>query len=178
MDTTTYIEENASSKKISDKQKRNLIVISVALFPLIVSTIIFVLIVLIGNIQFPEKIGTKSEFTEIILPVDKAIISKKFSISGAIKDMPSDTFIYLIENRDKQFWPKLSIGNKAKTWKKQLTAHGKKNRYFSFLLVEVDNKGKKKFDKWFETSRKTGKYPGLKHIDFAKPVTKVRVMTK
>lgn len=178
MNTTTYIEEELSSQKFSEGQKRNLIVVSVALFPVIFSIIVFALVVLIGDIQFPEKIGSKSEFGEIILPADKSTIPKKFSISGTIEDMPKNAYLYLIESRDKHFWPKLALGNKAKTWNKKLTAHGKKGRFFSFLLVQVDEKGKKELDLWFKTSRETGKYPGLINIDFAKAVAKIRVKTK
>lgn len=178
MNTTTDTKEKPTPQKLSERQKRNLIVISVALFPVVFGIIIFSLVVFIGNIQFPEKIGTKSELGEIILPADKSTIPKKFSITGSIVDMPEDTFIYLIESRDKHFWPKLSIGNKAKTWNKKLTAHGKKGKFFSFLLVSVDSKGKQQFDHWFKTSRETGKYPGLINIDFAKAIAKIRVKTK
>lgn len=177
MNTTAHIE-SLSPGKFSDKQKRNLIVILVALFPLLFSAFIFALVVLIGNIHFPEKIGAKSKFGEIIMPANKSVIPKKFAISGTIEDMPDNTYVYLVEKREGLFWPKLAIGNKAKTWNKQLTAHGKKNKFFSFLLVTVDKKGKQKFDGWFKTSRVTGKYPGLKDINFSKPIAKIRVKTK
>jgi len=174
MDTTTYTEEQPTS----ERKKRNLIVAGVALFPIVLSIIVFLLIIFIGDIKFPKKITSKTELVEIILPIHKSIIPKKFSISGTIKDMPADSFIYLVESRDKHFWPKLFIGNKAKTWKKQLTAHGKKNQFFSFLLVKVDKEGKRKFDGWFKKSRETGQYLGLKHINFAEPVARIRVKTK
>lgn len=177
MNTTTYTKEEPIPHKISEKQKQNIILASVALFPLVISIIVFALVVLIGNIQFPDKIGPKGELAEIIIPVDKSTIPKKFSISGTIENMPKDTFVYLIENRDNHFWPTLSIGNKATTWKKQLKAHGKKGKFYFFMLITVDKKGKKELDLWFKTSRETGKYPGLKNIDFTTTIAKVRVKT-
>ena len=178
MSTPLHMETEVTQQQFSDSQKRHAVVITVALFPIVFSIFIFGLIVLIGNIQFPDKIGTKSEWGEIVLPVDKSTISKKFSISGVIEDQPEGSFIYLMESRSKFFWPKMLIGSEAKTWKKSLTARGRREVFFEYLLIQVDNNGKKQLEDWFKTSRKTGKYPGFKKIDFAKVVAKVRVKTK
>jgi len=61
MSTPLRIETEVTQQKFSDSQKRHAIVITVALFPVVFSIFLFCLIVLIGNIQFPDKIGTKSE---------------------------------------------------------------------------------------------------------------------
>ncbi len=177
MNASEY-SENLSAPQFSDRQKRNLIVILVSLFPVVFSVLIFSIVVVAGNISFPEKVGTKSEFGEIVVPENKSTISKKFTIAGTISDLPKDQWIYLVENREGLFWPKYSLGNKKVTWTKSLSAHGKKGHFSSYLLVKVDPKGRQVFEDWFKTSRKTGKYPGMADIEFAQAVAKIRVKTK
>ncbi len=177
MTNNAYIEkiDVLNSRRFSDEQKRTLIVIFVSLFPLVFSAFVFSLIVLIGNIQFPEKVTPKGIYGEIIMPPDKSVVAKQFIMSGSIENMPDNTFMYLVENRENHFWPKVFLGDKAKSWEKPLTVYAKKGSRFSYLLVKVDKKGKKVFDNWLETSRLTGKYPGMKEINFTKIIAKVRV---
>jgi hypothetical protein len=170
--------KNNSTRQFSNKQKRNLIVFFVSLFPLLFTGIIFTLVVFLGDISFPKKITAKSEYGEIVLPINKSTIDKKFTISGTLNELPAQQFIYLVENRETLFWPKYALGNTSGTWKKQLTAHTKKGQYSTYLLAKVDKKGQKIFENWFKTSRKTGKYPGMKQIEFAEAVAKIRVKTK
>lgn len=167
-----------SIRQLSDKKKRNLIVFLVSLFPVVLSALCFAIIVVVGNISFPEKIGAKSEFGEVIIPADKSIITNKFPISGVLSNIPQGQWIYLLENREGLFWPQFSLGNKEGSWSKSLIAYGKKGHFSSYLLVKVDTKNKQVFDDWFETSRITGKYPGMADIEFAEIVAKIRVKTK
>lgn len=177
MNTTEY-SSTTLHQSFSNQQKRNIIVILVALFPLVFSAIVFTLVVFIGNISFPEKVTPKGEYGEIILPAHKSTIGKKFIISGTITDLPDKQFIYLVENREGLFWPKYALGNKSGTWSKSLSAHGKKGHFSSYILAKVDLEGKKVFEDWFKINRKTGKYLGMADIEFAKSVAKIRVKTK
>lgn len=164
--------------KLSDKHKRGILIGSVFIFPLVFTSLIFSLIVFFGNVTFPEKIDTKSEFAEISQPVNRSTISKKFNISGTLGEVSENEFIYLVENREKKYWPKFALGNTPGEWNKSLNSRAKKGHFYSYLLVKVDKDNKDNFDDWFKTSRETGKYPGMEDIAFAQPVAKIRVKTK
>ncbi|MCK5918105.1 MAG: hypothetical protein KAG34_06750 [Cocleimonas sp.] len=162
----------------SEKNKRAFIVILVALFPIVLTSIVFFIIITLGNISFPDKITHESEFGKITSPLNNTIINKKFFISGILSELPKEQSIYLLENREGLFWPKYNLGSQAKQWSKKLTAHSKKGQFSSYLLVKANVEGQKIFETWFETSRKTGQYPGIKQINFAQIVAKIRVKTK
>jgi hypothetical protein len=177
MNTSGY-HRNFSTHSFSDRQKRVLILLSVALFPIAFSLLVFLLAVLLGNISFPEKIGSTSEWGEIITPENKAIVHDKFIISGTLSDQAKGQWVYLIESREGLFWPKYSLGNRAGTWRKSLSVYGKKGHFSSYLLATVDSKGRQVFEDWFAHSRKTGKYLGVKSIEAAQVVAKIRVKRK
>ena len=177
MNSNDYTQ-NLSLPPFSEQQKRNLLVLVVSIFPLVVTSLVFVLVVLIGNISFPEKVGSKSEFGEIILPANKSVVDGQVTISGTIEDLADEQFIYLVEHRENLYWPKYAIGNKAITWSKELTNRGKQGEFVAYQLVMVGTEGKKILDDWYKTSRETGKYPGMAEIKFSQAVAKIRVKTK
>lgn len=170
--------ESFSSIEFSEKHRRILLMLFVFLFPVMFTSLVFSLVVVLGGISFPKIIPTKTEIAEIVLPINKASVNKKFTIAGSINDLPEGYSIYLLENREGLYWPKYTLGNKATTWTKSLTNHAGTGQYSAYLLAKVDTDGKKVFEDWFNTSKKTGKYPGIADIEFADVVARVRVKAK
>ncbi len=177
MDIRTQYLSFISVPKVTEDQKRGLILISVSVFPLLFSACIFFIVITIGNISFPEKIGHETEYAKITSPVNKSSISEKFSINGTISDAPLDHHFYLFEYREKLYWPKLSLGNKASNWSKELTVYAKKSSNVSYQILMLNKEGKKAIDEWYGKSLKTNKYPGIKTIESAKVVANVKVKT-
>lgn len=170
--------EDILQPKLSDKHKRGLLLLSVSLFPVVLTTLLFLLVVLIGNISFPEKIGTSTEFASITTPKDKSSILRKITIAGTISKPPAKHSYYLVEHREKRYWPKYALGIKEGTWSKQLSPRAKKGVFFTYQVVMVNEEGKAEMENWFETARSTGKYPGLTEINVEKVVAKIKVKTK
>lgn len=178
MNLEAEYSEDIQQPKLSDKHKRGILLLSVSLFPVIITTLLFLLVVLIGNISFPDKIGTSTKFASITTPADKASILRKITIAGTISKTPENHSYYLVEHREKRYWPKYALGIKEGKWSRQLSPRAKKGVYFTYQVVMVNEEGKQEMESWFKTARETGKYPGLPEINVEQVVAKIKVKTK
>lgn len=161
----------------NESRKRGLLLLCVFLFPLFFTSILFGIITFVGDIDL-KLIGNKTEFAQIELPKNRSIVNKKFEISGSLKAPLPEHSYYLVEYRNKHYWPKFDLGTKAKTWNKNLTHRGKKNSFVTYQVVMADPAVKKILDDWFTRSRDTGKYPGIANLTFEHLVAKIKVKTQ
>ena len=158
----------------NESRKRGLLLVCIYLFPLIFSSVLFLLVMIISDIDF-KVVGHTSNFATIQSPNNRSQVSKKFNISGTTQTPKVDHSYYLIEYRNNLYWPKFDLGNKANSWKKELTFRAKKNNYSVFQVVMANPNVKKTIDAWFEVAKKTGKYPGIKDVEFDNVVARIRV---
>jgi len=165
-------------KLFNNTHKRVMLVMSVFLFPLMFTSIIFSLVVFFGKVDL-QVISHKSDYAQIDSPKHRSIVNKNFTISGSLKTPLIQHSYYLVELRNKYYWPKYDLGNIAKSWKKPLTHRAKTNKFSSYQVIMADTKIKDKFDTWFKNSQATGKYPGLS-INLAKKniVANIKVKSK
>jgi len=98
--------------KFNDEQRRRgLLLLGVFLFPLLFTSIIYVLIITIGDID-TKVIGNETEFAKIEAPKNRSKVKRdSLTISGTLQNPLTDNFFYLIEFREKFYWPKYYLGN-------------------------------------------------------------------
>lgn len=165
----------------NESRKRGLLLLCVFLFPIVFTSLLFFIIAFIADIDF-KVIGDETKFAKIETPANRSIVNKKFEITGTLEAPLTDHSYYLLEFRDKRFWPKYSLGNKAMKWNKALTHRAKANEFSNYQIVMADSELKQKFDHWFKTSKQTGKYPGIEKSSIqnisGKIVANIKVKTQ
>ena len=165
----------------NESRKRGLLLLSVFLFPIVFTSLLFMLVALIADIDF-NVISHETKFAKIETPANRSIVSKQFEIAGSLETPLPDHSYYLLEYRNKRFWPKYSFGNKAMQWNKALTHRAKKNEFSNYQIVMADAALKQIFDNWFKTSKQTGKYPGIEKSSIQniseKVVANIKVKTQ
>jgi len=157
--------------------KRVILLLSIFIFPIILSSIVFLLVVLISDIKF-DTVGTKTDYAEILTPKNQSAVGSKFEISGSLNEPLEKHTYYLLEYREKNYWPKYSLGNKTNTWNKELSNRAKKNTFSSFQVIMADEKLSSDIDNWFKKSHETGQYPGIPDLKIEHVVANVRVQKK
>lgn len=160
----------------NESRKRGLLLLCIFIFPLIFTSTLFVLVLVIGDIDF-KVVGSESKYAKIETPENRSVVNKKFTISGVIDTPLSNHSYYLMEYRNKLYWPKFDLGNTATHWTKKLTHRSKKQQYASYQIVMADAELKKTIEDWFKTSRESGKYPGIPNLSVDKIVANIRVKT-
>ena len=168
---------NMPISNFNESRKRGLLLVCVFLFPIIFTSILFTLVALISDIDF-KVISHKTQYAAITSPKNQSTVNKKFEISGVLKAPLDGRTYYLVELRNKLYWPKFDLGSKESQWSKQLTHRAAKNKYSSYQVVMADSSLKKTFDDWFKISRKTGKYPGIAKLSIDNIVANIRVKTQ
>ncbi len=154
--------------------KRGLLLLSIFLFPIVLSSFVFLLVVLISDINF-NTVGVKTEYAEIITPKNQSAVGKKFKITGTLSTPLEKHSYYLLEYREKNYWPKYSLGNKENTWTKELSNRAKKNTFSSFQVIMADEKLSSTIENWFKKARETGQYPGIRDLKIDHVVANLRV---
>lgn len=167
--------KNRQLSEMLQRHKRNILVFLVYIFPIVFTAIVFLIVVVVGGITFPEKVTHKGAFGEISSPASHSVIGKSFTISGNTKDILPTQSVYLIENREARFWPKHNLGNEEKDWSINLDSYAKKGQITTYILVKVEPDGAAILEDWFKTSHETGEYPGFRDINFAIPFAKIKV---
>lgn len=171
---TTTTATTLPSNIFNESRKRGLLLICIFIFPLMLTSILFLLVSVIGDIDFKVH-GPETKYAKIVTPKNRSIVSNKFTIKGTLETPLTDHSYYLMEFRDKLYWPKFDLGNESIEWTKDLTHRAKKNQFSAYRIVMADPILKKRIDDWFITSRKTGKYPGLADLDSNEIVANIRV---
>jgi len=171
--SNSIASENINNNSI----KRSLLLFSIFLFPIIISSLIFLLVFLVSDIEF-NSVGAETEYAKITTPSNQTRVGKKFSITGEVKAPLDKHSYYLMEYREKKYWPKYALGNTPQAWKKDLTNRAKKNKFSSFLVIMADQKLKIIIDKWFKTAREKNHYPGISDLKIEHIVAKIRVQKK
>ena len=170
-DTRTLQEDRSNS------MKRGLLLLSIFIFPIILSSIVFLLVVLISDIKF-DTVGIKTDYAEITTPKNQSAVGNKFKISGSLNTPLEKHSYYLLEYREKNYWPKYSLGNKPNTWNKELSNRAKKNTFSSFQVIMADEKLSLTIDSWFKKAHETGQYPGIPKLKIEHVVANLRVQKK
>ncbi len=144
----------------NDSRKRGLLILCLFLFPIIFTSILFLIVISVADINF-NVIGHETKFAKIESPKNRSIVSKQFEITGSLENPLLNHSYYLVESREKRLWPKYNLGDQAKQWKKSLTHRAGKNNFSQYQIVMADPTLKVVFENWFKSSKKTGKYPGI-----------------
>ncbi len=166
--TITMPEDRSNSKK------RGLLLFSIFIFPILLSSLVFLLVVLISDINF-NTVGVKTDYAEIITPKNQSSVGNKFKISGSLNTPLENHSYYLLEYREKNYWPKYSLGNKQNIWNKELTNRAKKNAFTSFQVIMADEKLAITIESWFKKAHETGQYPGIRDLNIKHMVANLRV---
>jgi len=168
---------NIPTVSIKESQKRVLLLVCVYLFPIILTFLLYFLVVNIADIN-TNLVSNKTQFAHIEYPKSRTAVSNKFEISGSTEKPQVNHSFYLIEFRNKLFWPKYDLGSDKSTWKKSLTFRAGKQKFSSYKVIMVDASIKKQIDLWFKTSQETNKYPGIPHLPLDSVVANIRVKSK
>ncbi|TCJ86952.1 hypothetical protein [Cocleimonas flava] len=176
---TLEISSNSitAPKEMNNSARRGLLLLSIYAFPIVLSSLVFLLVVMISDIDF-SSVGSKTDYAEITSPKNQSAVEKKFTISGTLSEPLKDHKFYLLEYREKNYWPKYSMGNKAMSWNKNLTNRAKKNAFNSYLIIMADKDLSATIDNWFKRAHETGEYPGIPDLEVDHVVAKVRVQKK
>ncbi len=151
--------------------------LSIYIFPIILSSFVFLLVMLISDINF-NTVGSKTNYAEIITPKNKSAVANKFMISGTLNTPLDNHTYYLLEYREKNYWPKYSLGNKTNTWSKELSNRAIKNAFSTFQVIMADKNLASTIDNWFKKAHQTGEYPGIRDLKIEHVVANVRVQKK
>lgn len=163
-----------STSRFNESRKRGFLLLCIFVFPVILTSILFSLVVIIGDINL-KVVKHESKFATIKSPKTRSVVSKQFVISGKVDTPLSNHTYYLLEYRNKLFWPKFDLGNKSANWSKELTFRANKNQYSSYQIVMANPELKKTIDQWFKTSRESGQYPGIDSLNIDKVVANIKV---
>ncbi len=166
-----------SKEDKSNSKKRGVLLLSIFIFPILLTSFVFLLVLLISDIKF-NTVGTKTDYAEITTPENQSSVGNKFKISGTLNVPLDNHTYYLLEYREKNYWPKYSLGNKKNTWSKDLSNRAKKNAFSSFQVIMVDKKLASSIDNWFKKAHETGEYPGIRDLKIEHVVAKVRLQKK
>ena len=168
------IAANSPSITLRQSQKRGLLLLCIFVFPVLLTSVLFSFVVIIGDIDLTIH-QPETPFAKISSPKNRSIVSKQFTISGDVKDpLPGHSY-YLMEYRENRYWPKYDLGNKAIEWKKNLTHRAKQDQFSAYRIIMADPQFKKHIDDWFISAKKTGKYPGINDIGEQQIVANLRL---
>ena len=161
----------------NESRKRGLLLLCILIFPLVFTSFLFAMVVVIGDIEL-KVIGPESKYAKIETPKNRTVVKKKFEIAGSLAAPKHDHSYYLVEYRNKMVWPKFDLGNKPIKWRKSLTHRANKDQFSAYQVVMADPLLSATFDSWFKTSRETGKYPGMANQTFDNIVANIKVKTQ
>lgn len=157
-------------------KSRALYVLAVACFPLALTGLLTLLVFVTGLVERDDGIGHHTEFAQFNYPVPGKLVGGEFTVEGVISQVPSGQSVYLVESKDGAYWPKKDLGKAPTVFSRdQKTSAGAGYKY-TIELLSLDAKALNRIEQWFETARATGKYPGIRDWDGAKPLAKLRVI--
>lgn len=158
----------------NEPQKRGLLLLCIFIFPILFTSIVFILVTTIGDIDL-SIIGNETKYAKIVTPTNRSSVNKKFNISGRLTPPLADHSYYLLEYRDNLYWPKFDLGKQATNWTKTLTHQAQNKQYAAYQVVMVNSTLKQTIDNWFKTSRESGKYPGITDLPVESIVANIKV---
>lgn len=168
---------NTPTMLFNESRKRGLLLLCVFVFPIFFTTILFLIVVISTDIDF-KVITHESKYARIETPKNRSTVNKNFEISGSLETPLADHSFYLLEYRNKRYWPKFDLGNKATNWNKKLIHRANTNQFASYKVIMADAGLKATLDTWFKTTSDTGKYPGISALKLSHVVANVRVKTQ
>lgn len=167
---------NYSGTDVTNAHSRALYVIFVACFPIIVAWSLTQLVFLSGAVQRDNGVGHQTKYAHFNYPLTGDLIAGPFEVSGRIESIPAGEAVYLVEQVDNRFWPKLRIGTEPTDFQRtQYTSSGKGYKY-TIELLSVNASAEAAINNWFENGNKTGEYPGIEIKDGVTVLAKVRVV--
>jgi len=157
-------------------RSRAFYVLAVALFPLVLTGFLTLLVFASGAVQRDDGIGHETKFARISYPTPEDRVSEKFEVSGSIDSIPASQVVYLVERVDGRFWPKKRLGASPTSFSRSQHASTGEGYKYTIELLSLDAGALKRIENWFETGKQTGKYPGISNTDGVTVLAKVRVM--
>ena len=168
---------NMPISNFNESRKRVLLLLCMFVFPIVFTSILFGVSTYVGDIDL-KVITHKTAFAHIKSPKNRTVVNKKFEITGSLAAPKPDHSYYLVEYRNKMYWPKFDLGNKPIKWRKSLTHRANKDQFAAYQVIMADALLSATFDNWFKTSRETGKYPGMVNLTFDNIVANIKVKTQ
>ena len=169
---------NYTENELADAHSRALYVILVACFPIIVAGFLTQLVFLSGAVQRDNGVSHQTKYAYFNYPVTGDLVAGPFEVSGRVESIPAGEVVYLVEQVDNKFWPKLRIGTEPTDFqRKQHTSSGEGYKY-TIELLSVNAAAEAEISNWFENGNKTGEYPGIDIKDGVTVLAKVRVVHK
>ena len=160
----------------SDARARALYLLAVASSPLVIAGLLTLLVFVSGLVKHDDGVGQQSEFAQISSPAAGQQVGDNFEVTGVIDSIPVGEVVYLVERVDDHFWPKKKIGASPTSFKRQHNASAGQGYKYTIELLSVSGAEQKQIEQWYETGKKTGKYPGIKTFDAANVLANLRVI--
>ncbi len=157
-------------------QSRALYVFAVACFPILLAGVLTLLVFLTGTVERDDGIGHKSDYVQIQFPRPGKMVGDNFTLKGVVDAVPPGEVVYIVEKADRRYWPKKRLGTSPTEFvNKHYTRPGQGYKY-DIEVISVNAEGDARLGQWFDSGKKTGKYPGIEHIVGAQVLAKVRVV--
>lgn len=168
----------AASSADNDSGKRLLVMLFANLTPIIFSLLLTGLFFLLGQYEIKELVPAKTDLASIDYPVKGKAVGNSFVAKGTLSTLPAGAVAYLMVKRDELYWPKKYLGQTSGGWSKEITEPKRKNSRLSLVILAMDAEGRSRIDRWYKTTRQTGKYPGLNLADISDAQEIARVEVK
>lgn len=175
MDET--ISQASPEPIVREDHKRALYIAVVALYPILFSAILALLVYHFGGFKDDASVGRITEFASIDYPDKKGIGSANpFPASGSIFKIPDNKLVYLVERKEGLYWPKKRLGGDTGNWEWNVYATESKGYKFHIVLLAVDAAGANEMDEWTALTQKTRKYPGMKSVSGSEELATLRIV--
>lgn len=145
-------------------------------FPLLVAGVLTLVVFGSGAVKPDDGIGHRTKYANFSFPTPGVLVADQFETSGRIESIPPGEVVYLVERVEGRFWPKQRIGSEPTNFfRRQYTEPGKGYKY-TIELLSVNAAGEEIIKHWYSEGEKTGNYPGIKELDSANILARIRVV--
>lgn len=161
---------------LSAARHRVLYILAVASFPIALTSLLVLMVMVSGLVKPVEVVGHKTEFAKFNYPTPGVLVGENFKVQGEIQSVPADEVVYLVESVDGLFWPKQRLGASPGSFsREQKTTAGEGYKY-TIKLLSLNSEADAVINQWYEDANKSGKYPGIGNIEGARTLATVRVI--
>lgn len=155
-------------------RSRALYIASVALFPIFISGLFFLIVL---PFAIPDSlVGHDTKYASIKSPARGKISSATYQASGQIKELPTGTTAFLMEKKESLYWPKRQLGGPNTQWEGISRANTKSGFQYNLVIVAIGAEGLEQIKEWKTKSNKTGKYPGIPVVKGLKELASLRII--
>lgn len=107
-------------------------------------------------------LGSPSPAGRIDTPKAGQVVPRRIAVAGAVSNVPSWGFVWLVTQRGGMLWPKQPrIAVRNGRWRVVIGEGTALGTRFSLALVVVDRAGSRSIERWLAHGAATGDYPAL-----------------